>query len=489
MSLYLFLIVVSSLASGSVDAADVPLRQCVVASTGLILGWGLLAKVAATLAMLRVDSGTDRLAAVRVFERHVDILRWVGLAATLTCLVVFNLAGAVQTWPVFAGSMFLQALVLLTPGLSMIALTLVAEHQLAVGLDIAPPGLITAVREVAGSMLRFVGWMVAPVLAMLAFSDLIAMIPPDWLPWADGIPSGLAIAVATILGVPVLVPLVAKRIWRTRPIVEPELAWIREMVVAAGAASLEVRIWNTGMKSANAVVVGFFPRLRSLLLTDRLIAEMPPERLSLIVLHEVAHVRRGHLWIRMLSVVPAWLVAAVLLRILGTDTFAILISNALAISATLMMLRLSSHTTEFDADRVACELAVRLSPAGGGRIDHPSATIHGIAPELYQAELYQAELFCKTLISVTGDSQSAAGRSSWLHPSVDARCRRLLAWAEAASGDRSTGRSPIGNPIANRAIREGTAERPVSDDAPFSNAEIQPILCGSAAGFAARETR
>jgi Zn-dependent protease with chaperone function len=480
MSLYLFLIVVTSLASGSVDAVEVPLQRCVIASTGLILAWGLLAKVAATVAMLRVESGTDRLTAVRAFERHVDILRWVGLAAALTCLVVFNLAGAVQTWPVFAGSMFLQALVLLSPGLSMIALTLVAEHQLAVGLDIAQPGLMTAIREVAGSMMRFVGWMVAPVLAMLAFSDLIAMIPSGRLPWADGIPSGMAIAVATILGVPVLVPLVAKRIWRTRPIVEPELAWIREMVIAAGVPSLEVRIWNTGMKSANAVVVGFFPRLRSLLLTDRLIAEMPSERLSLIVLHEVAHVRRGHLWIRMLSVVPAWLVAAALLRMLGTDTFAILISNALAISTTLMMLRISSHTTEFDADRAACELAVRLSPAGGGRIEYPSASIDGLSPELYQAEL-----FCKTLISVTGDSQSAAGRSSWLHPSVDARCRRLLAWAEAASAPSATGPSAT----MHRLPGESPAGRPHSGDAPFSNAEIQPILCGSAAGFAARETR
>jgi len=480
MSLYLFLIVVTSLASGSVDAAEVPLHRCVVASTGLILGWGLLAKVAAAVAMLRVEAGADRLTAVRAFERQLDILRWCGLAATLTCLVVFNLAGAVQTWPVFAGSMFLQAVVLLLPGLSMIALTLVAEHQLAVGLDMSPPGILIAAGEIAGSMTRFVGWMVAPVLAMLALSDLVVMIPSQWLPWGDRIPSGLGIAAATILGVPVLVPLVAKRVWRTRPIDTPELSWIGEMVVAAGAASLEVRIWDTGMKSANAVVVGFFPRLRSLLLTDRLIAEMPPERLGLIVLHEVAHVRRGHLWIRMLSVVPAWLVAAVLLRTLGTDTFAILISNALAIAATLVMLRLSSHATEFDADRVACEMAVRLMKAGAPVSEHSSSTVDWMTPEIYQAEL-----FCRTLISVTGDSQSAAKRSSWLHPSVDARCRRLLDWAEAASGDQSSGLS-LGVP---RSGLDASAERPVGDDAPFSNAEIQPILCGSAAGFAARETR
>ncbi len=92
MSLFLFLIVVVSLASGSVAAADVSLRQSVVASAGLILAWGMLAKTVGLIALARVQSGTPAADAIRFLERQLEILRWIGLVATVLCLFVFNLA-------------------------------------------------------------------------------------------------------------------------------------------------------------------------------------------------------------------------------------------------------------------------------------------------------------------------------------------------------------------------------------------------------------
>lgn len=458
MSLFLFLIVVVSLASGSVAAADVSLRQSVVASAGLILAWGMLAKTVGLIALARVQSGTPAGDAIRSLERQLEILRWMGLVATILCLFVFNLAGAVQTWPVFAGSMFLQAIVLLSPGMSMIALTLLAEHQFGVAMEYTSPGVWQAIRQIGATMMRFVGWMVVPILAMLGLSDLFSLVPQTWMPWASELPSGAILGLAMILCVPVLVPLIAKRVWKTRPIVESELSWIGDLVAAAGMPRLDVRYWDTDMKSANAVVVGFFPGLRSLLLTDRLIREIPASQLRLIVLHEIAHIRRGHIWLRMLSVVPGWLAAGAVMQFLGTEPAMILISNTAAIAATLGLLRLSAHATEFDADRAACELSMRLPLEEGAT----SAQV-------------QARLLCRTLINVTGGVEEAK-RSSWLHPSVAARCERLLDWADAVDG-ASGGDS----------ITESADGATLRTDAPFSNPGIHPILCGSAAAFAARQ--
>jgi len=474
MSLFIFLIVVLSLASGSVAPAEVPLQQCVVATAGLMLAWGMLAKTAAAVALARVQSGTQPLAAIETFERQLDILRWLGLGATLLCLIGFNLAGAVQGWPLFASSMFLQSLVLLAPGMTMIALTLLTEHQLGVAMGYTEPGVWETIKQIVRSMLRFVGWMVVPILAMLLLSDLISLIPAGMMPWSEEVPTAAVLAIAMIMTVPVLVPVIAKRVWKTRPMNDSSERWIVDLVASAGLPGLDVRLWCTGMKSANAVVIGFFPGLRSLLLTDRLVRDVSPAQLRLIILHEVAHLRRWHLWIRMLSVLPGWLIAAALLRWFGTDSTMLLISNAVAIGGTLVLLRLAAHLTEFDADRIACEIALSLPEAkieaewtpgkSSRRTDKPllaplqGAAAHGAAHE-------QAQHLCRTLLEITGGSADSH-RSSWLHPSVAARCDRLLRWA-----DQQT--TPSG----------------LSFDAPFSNPAVHPILCASAAVFAASETQ
>jgi hypothetical protein len=178
----------------------------------------------------------------------------------------------------------------------------------------------------------------------------------------------------------------------------------------------------------------------------------------LIILHEIAHIRRGHIWLRMLSVVPGWLAAGAVMQWLGTEPAMILISNTAAIAATLGLLRLSAHATEFDADRVACELSMRL-PIGDRET---SAQV-------------QARLLCRSLINVTGGVEEAK-RSSWLHPSVAARCERLLDWADAIDG-------VSGDDSATDLSGDAT----LRTDAPFSNPGIHPILCGSAAAFAARQ--
>jgi Zn-dependent protease with chaperone function len=441
MSLFLFLIIVLSLSCGSAAPREVALLPCLVASAGLILAWGLLAKSAASFALARVRCGVGPLAAAQGLERQLEALRWLGIVAALICLLGFGLAGAVQLWPVFAQSLLLQSVALLAPGLLIIASTLWAEHQYGVAMGYTAAGFLRAVAQVLTALVRFSGWLLAPILVMLAIADLLAL-----MPWSDQVPAGVSLAALTILTIPVLVPWLAKRMWTTAPLAGDEHRQIGELVAAAGLPGLDVRLWDTGMRSPNAVVVGFFAPLRSLLLTDRLVHDLPADQLRLIILHEVAHIRRHHIWLRMLSVLPGWLLAAMVLHVGGTGPVLLLLSNAVAIGGTLLMLRLSGHETEFEADRVACELATQIGipPYSADRSAHgadsalciPSCgTGAAMEPRAAAAALSAA------LRRVT--SGADAGRAAWLHPSVDARCRRLELWAERVSQSQHQPADPL----------------------------------------------
>jgi len=410
--------------------------------------WMVLARAAAARAVALIDQGGSLALAAQQLQRQLDRLRWAAIAGAVVGLLGFGLAGAVQTWPYFSQSMVLQALVLLTPAHLLIAATLWAERRFDAVVGRAARDRWSTAGDVAASLVRLDGWMIAPILVMLGLADLLGRVPSPYAPSA-----GVALVVVTLLGVPVLVPWMTKRLWRTRPL-PTEYRWIDEEMAAAGTPELDVRLWDTGSTSVNAVVVGFFPRFRSLLLTDRLVRELPPELLRMIVLHEVAHIRRGHVWLRLLAVIPGWLAAAALIHRWGTDPVVLVASNVVAIAVTLLLLRFVSHSTEFDADRTACELALQAEPRGhfsSGR------DARSVAESLAEA--------LRRMSRSGGENR----RASWLHPSVEDRCGRLCAWAE---------QPPRAVCIDLTALRS----------APFSNAAVQPILCRSVAATPAAES-
>jgi|GEM_PF-1190232 len=455
MPIFVFLIVVVSLACGSAAPHSVALTRCLAGAATVMGLWMLLARAAADLASAQADAGAAVPLAAARLQRQLERLRWAAIPAAVICLLGFGLAGAVQTWPYFSRSMVLQAIVLLAPAHLLIAATLWAEQRFDAAVGRSASGFIPTARHVAVSLARLDGWLLAPILTMLALADLIGLVPSPYAPRA-----GVALVVVTLLCVPVLVPWMTKRLWQTRPLAG-EHHWIAQRIAAAGAPRLDVRLWDTEMTSANAVVVGFFPWLRSLLLTDRLVRDLPMPQLQLIVLHEVAHIRHGHLWLRLLAVMPGWLAAAVLIHRLGTEPAVLLLSNAAAIGVTLALLRLVAHRTEFDADRTACELAIQPQTAAGRPVGSTDARA-------------VAESLCTALRWM---SRSGGGnrRASWLHPSVDDRCARLRAWAERQSpGERRS--------VGERCV--ATALRPT----PFSNEAIQSILCRSVAATPAAES-
>jgi STE24 endopeptidase len=57
-----------------------------------------------------------------------------------------------------------------------------------------------------------------------------------------------------------------------------------------------VLVWNTRHMMANALVTGFVPWVRYIVLTDRLIDELTPEEIEAVFGHEVGHIKHHHLF-------------------------------------------------------------------------------------------------------------------------------------------------------------------------------------------------
>ncbi len=355
MTLYWFLLVVSTLALAGFAGAEVQPSFAYLASATLVLGWSLLMQLAGTTARMMIRQGHDLTGVVIGFERQLDWLRWGGLLVSGICLIGFRLAIAVKMLPFVSQSMALQAMILLLPSLLITAAAWISEHRLGVTLGLVPASRslrahVGLVRECLQALLESGGWILVPVLAILMATDLLGRFQ-----WFNQAASAGILSAAALIGVPLILPAVMCRLWKTRKPAEHEQAIIDQAVPQAIQRRLKIRVWDTGMRSSNALIAGFLPRMQTMLLTDRLLRSLTPTELSLVVAHEVAHLRRGHVWMRAGSLIPVWILAAVLTHRFAAWPGAELVVNLLAILLTGLTLRCVAHLTELDADRSACE--------------------------------------------------------------------------------------------------------------------------------------
>ncbi len=178
MTLYWFLLVVSTLALAGFADAEVQPSFAYLASAILVLGWSLLMQLAGTTARMMIRQGHDLTGVVIGFERQLDWLRWGGLLVSGICLIGFRLAIAVKMLPFVSQSMALQAMILLLPSLLITAAAWISEHRLGVTLGLVPASKslrahVGLVRECLQALLESGGWILVPVLAILTATDLL----------------------------------------------------------------------------------------------------------------------------------------------------------------------------------------------------------------------------------------------------------------------------------------------------------------------------
>ncbi len=404
MQLYSFLVLIVSLGCGSVPPTDVPLWRASAASVGLVFGWVLLCHVAARVCAVQVRrEKIDPLVGAELLEKQLAAFRWLGLGVIVLCLAGFGLAGALDSVPIVDSSALLQAIVLLIPGLVLTLGSWSAEHLYGLMMGYTDRGIANYARSLSMMFRSGIGWLLIPVLGLLALNDAIGMLPISEL--AGSCLTAVAILLLIVAGVPLLIG----RLLKTAPLREPNAAWIADLLSAAGVARTRAVRWNTGGRTYNALVAGFIPPLRTLLISDRLIDELPRDQVAMVVLHEAAHLRRRHMPLRMLAILPAWGSGTLVTQWAADQSWGMAAGTAFGILMTLLMLKIVAYRTEHDADVQACLLAQRIAPS---------------VPDVPATYREAAEALSRGLLRVTAD-QPRARKATWLHPGVPERVSRM----------------------------------------------------------------
>lgn len=404
MQLYSFLILIVSLGCGSLPPSGANPFQAVIASAGLVVGWVVLCHVAARVCANQViTEKIDPMAGADLLEKQLSVFRWLGLGVTVFCLGGFGLAGAISQIPVAESSVFLQAVLLLIPGITLTAGTWSAEHLYGLLLGYTSRGIGNYLNSMQLIFRNGIGWLLIPVLSLLVLNDAIAMLPIS--EQSASVITAIAILLLIVVGVPTLI----HRLFKTGPLHETNAVWVNQLLAAAGVARTRAARWETGGRTYNALVAGFVPPLRTLLISDRLIDELPRDQVAMVVLHEAAHLRRRHMPLRMLAILPAWGSGALVTRLAGDHTWAMAGGTIFGILMTLLLLKIVAYRTEHDADVQACRMAEKIA---------------GIIPDVPATYDEAAEALSAGLWRVTAD-QPKSRKPTWLHPGVSERVARM----------------------------------------------------------------
>lgn len=146
-----------------------------------------------------------------------------------------------------------------------------------------------------GPSLRMFFFAAMPVLLFLAATDLLAQFRETRTLLAA---VGLArfVVMAAFFALLVLsLPWAARKLWNTTPLPRGPL---RERLEATASRfrfrCRDILVWNTGTGAVNAAILGLFPRFRYVILTDGLLASLPPAEIEGVFGHELGHACRHH---------------------------------------------------------------------------------------------------------------------------------------------------------------------------------------------------
>ena len=413
-----FLLVVLSLAAGSLPPRpDVQPVVAVPATLALMLGWGILSAISARQTRRAAESRTfDSQVAWEHFTRQMHGYRWIGLAWIGVAHVAFGWGALIGELRILQVSMFAQACWLLLPAVLLsMGLWNAEASAIAFGEPTAggndrktghgfAVGLITRCKELSSRFRGSLAWLVLPIVALMGIADAARLLPIPTESLQHGLP--LLAIVLVVIGL----PLAMRMIFTTTTMRQSDGEWLSELTRRAGLANLRLRRWDTGLRTHNALVAGFVPPVRTLMVSDRILAELPAAQIAMVVLHEIAHLKRRHLPLRMVAMVPAWAAGYATTRAMGESPWAEGLGLFVGLLLTMSILAVVSHWSEHDADVHACLIAERL----GGQVKHVPETREQAAAALSAA-----------LRRVTWE-HSSLQKSTWLHPSVARRTRRLF---------------------------------------------------------------
>lgn len=126
-----------------------------------------------------------------------------------------------------------------------------------------------------------------------------------------------AFAGGLLLVLALVLPFLLEHVWETAPLPEgSHRTSVLALAHASGFGTPRLRVWRTGNQVANAAIVGLTSKSRTVLFSDQLLVQLPPNELAAVFAHEMGHAVRSHV-----PLFIAWVLVAFLFGDLVAHTF------------------------------------------------------------------------------------------------------------------------------------------------------------------------
>ncbi len=282
-----------------------------------------------------------------------------------------------------------------------------------------------------------------PVLLIASASDVLKILEVNW-------PESVQSLVASFIGLGAVAIFMPQWLSRWMGVRKLEAGSLRDRIQTFSKAIgiLVEPMWVASEgRWAGAAVVGWLPGFRQLWLGDALVGQLNAEEVDMVVMHEMAHLKRQHFLWRLIPVVAACAIGLVTVAIFSpTSSYSpsdrsFQISGqiaGMALASGVMLFGISywSRRCELDADRTACQLAASVCAWSKG--------------DAAQA----ATALSQSLIKLHHNSPTC-DQATWLHPSLRQRLARLAPAVEEEDGTRTV---LFGAIDAMRGVKRKTAE-------------------------------
>lgn len=142
-----------------------------------------------------------------------------------------------------------------------------------------------------------------PLVMIAAWSESVTLLGPD----GRGVftaTQAMLLVPAGALAVFSFAPLIIRHVWDTAPLPEGEIRRVMADLCRQHRVGVrELLVWRTYGVLVNAAVMGLVAPLRYILLSDALLDQMRRREVEAVMAHEIAHVRKHHMfWLLLVMV-------------------------------------------------------------------------------------------------------------------------------------------------------------------------------------------
>lgn len=250
----------------------------------------------------------------------------------------------------------------------------------------------------------------------------------------------------TLLGVSaglvfILSPIFLRYIWRTKAL---ERGPLRDRLEAISRCAefrcRDILVWKSDGMMINAAVMGLFPRVRYVLLSDALLTAMDNDQVEAVFGHEVGHVKLRHMQFFLLFAFVGWLLVAGVMeggaQLMATTTVtksnALLAVESVGVISTIVIWGLGFGWISRRFERQADISGAHSATPDGSRCQVP-CSVHVPSGQAAVSNLCVcmtgAKVFASALERVAKLNGIPIEEWSWRHASIGKRIRFLLALA------------------------------------------------------------